>query len=1599
MPAPSRGDSCDGFLRSVRRQAYRVEPEKGSLHEAPEVPEKFELERLWRRRARLRDIGRIVTWTCEDIVFTFECKRYAGTAVLLRRFKWVIASLRGRFERNLRRRKWARILKKEYLRIRELARIWTREVFLRRRDIQRKRAGVLRRIRSALEEGFRPMTDDLLEFWRIRTVVGTTTRSLHDSFGRVENEIRRYRESRSGAQDEEKIDCRNRMSRRGRRLTVFSWNSNGSTDATRKLLISESAMQMNADLVCCQETRQLPEEIEIPEYDTISGRARLDEGGQGMPGHGGVWIGMRKCEIPPFEFRECCQRDGRSTTDCGVERAWVRYDLGDRKIYLASVYWRQLQDTSIIMEMTASFVRTAKFLVEQGHDVIIIGDLNTDARLREDCCMALGQKERRDALMELVEAGFIICPGMERISHTHKMGNAHRRTLIDGCFVSESLRNSTFVSAKDIEEFGHRALVVSVYFQTRGKVNLRKVKSKNMAGLAMAVTDDTNIDSRIMTAACVARAKFSDTNKGDAVTTGLEEAAKRWRRMHSAGNGFRPRVPDALYKLHQLIVRRLTKIKKRLRKCRTPREWKLIQTKGRKLRRDLERIVERIRKREEDRRREGHDQRIAEMLHRHSEKMLHQALKTGTAKRAFVPTRETKDDFTTFWKGVWGRNLNNARFHAQVRKWMKHPGNQCTAVTKKGERCKNKCGIDAGTNRVCHVHRQVLICAAPWREGDGFSILRAEDGRFRSAEVEEVRVALDQMKRRKAPGLSGVTIDLLKDAFDLISGEIVALINSVFGGLTLPEKWVECLLILLHKKGDQSDPKNYRPINLTETMFRLTERVAWNRLRGWIERRLGAEQFGFRCGKSTIDHLAVTRTLVDRAKALGKSLFVASLDLSKAYDSVSHSTIIYKLGQRGLDWHSCRLLYSLLAGHTSLVLREDGSRDEEMKIPMECGVLQGGILSPTEFNIFIDNSILEETTRRYGTKLLGIDCPVAQLLFADDRLLVADSAEDLQALLNAVDEWAVEMNATYNPSKSNILIINGAREERDVDFFLAGERIEIRDEIVVLGMTLSASGDIFRGGAREMGRAIVMGNSKILREGLMSSYSLRKLLNVNVWPRVLYGAEIATHIDEKGLAPVLNSAMRMCLRAPRDTSGAAMQEFLGAVSPILYTRRKMASFVMSAMLKTGLLKRALDVQIEEDLGWWQQVRNALGSGTPHILQFREQLASMDPGVRRAAVAEFKTLKNRVREIISDEVRSEMLLHEVFPDQRFRNLPGIGAELMRMKGISAHHCCSLFFLRYDQTVHYKRHEALEYLITPCCFCRVFGSRKWGHALIDCSGSAMSVSDRRDLLRAQESTRKMMCIVRDEFQILGFDRFARFITGSDIGDIAQRHLEELGSFCEAFFKAKQLEVKYTNSRFKERTERRLKAYQEKVLWRRVHRHDMFCFECRRWMRNPDPSVRFDIPATQGCQRSKTIAKLRNIVKAGTDALTEEDIKYCLIDNTLEVWLAHVREFGTDVARVLLQDWWSTVRERKKNITWEDFLRQGIEYALSAGVVVLPENAPRVDDISWSLRMNSSFCRLVRFRSEIAPSGMGDASSLWIPRNSNLIVTRAITTRYVL
>ena len=76
----------------------------------------------------------------------------------------------------------------------------------------------------------------------------------------------------------------------------------------------------------------------------------------------------------------------------------------------------------------------------------------------------------------------------------------------------------------------------------------------------------------------------------------------------------------------------------------------------------------------------------------------------------------------------------------------------------------------------------------------------------------EVLKAINSLKRGKSPGFDGILNDFFIDGKEFLIPYLVKIYNNIFDSGIYPESWCKGLIVPIHKKGDRSDPNNYRGI-------------------------------------------------------------------------------------------------------------------------------------------------------------------------------------------------------------------------------------------------------------------------------------------------------------------------------------------------------------------------------------------------------------------------------------------------------------------------------------------------------------------------------------------------------------------------------------------------------------------------------------------------------------------------------------------------------------------------------------------------------------------------------------------------------------------
>lgn len=206
-------------------------------------------------------------------------------------------------------------------------------------------------------------------------------------------------------------------------------------------------------------------------------------------------------------------------------------------------------------------------------------------------------------------------------------------------------------------------------------------------------------------------------------------------------------------------------------------------------------------------------------------------------------------------------------------------------------------------------------------------------GEVESVDEEEVLWAVGKFKKGKAPGLDGVTMEMVVRGWEVIGEEVVGVMNECMNEGLFPKEWKEGELVML-KKGDDRDVQlvsSYRPICLLPVLGKVWERVILERMSGVIENSWDEWQFGCRKGRSVDDALRELGKRVEGSRF--KYVMGIFFDIKGAFDHLWWPHLRLRLLELGVSSEIYRIVASYLSersavlGVRSCSVRENVERD------------------------------------------------------------------------------------------------------------------------------------------------------------------------------------------------------------------------------------------------------------------------------------------------------------------------------------------------------------------------------------------------------------------------------------------------------------------------------------------------------------------------------------------------------------------------------------------------------------------------------------------------------------------------------------------------
>lgn len=372
----------------------------------------------------------------------------------------------------------------------------------------------------------------------------------------------------------------------------------------------------------------------------------------------------------------------------------------------------------------------------------------------------------------------------------------------------------------------------------------------------------------------------------------------------------------------------------------------------------------------------------------------------------------------------------------------------------------------------------------------------------------EVRYAMKLMKNNKAPGPDDMYAETIHMLNENNMKKLVKLFNIIYDTGQLPKDWLRSTFITLPKTANAKLCRDYRLISLMSHFLKLFLRILHTRLYKKCEAASGYSQFGFKNGFGTREAIFSLQTLVQNCLDRGRDVFMVFIDYEKAFDNVKHDLLIRYMQDLGLDNKDIRIIANLYWNQTAEVRLQNFKTTEDIEIKK--GVRQGCILSPMLFNLYVERAFAEVMSMcTIGIRVNGI--PINNIRYADDTVILADNADDLQALLHMVQEKSEHLGLKINSKKTKFMVVS-KNNIPATPLYLNGILIEEVTKFKYLGCLVTNRWDpeVEIRSRIEQARSTFLKLKKFLTNNDLSFQLRYRMVKCYVWSVLLYGVEAWT---------------------------------------------------------------------------------------------------------------------------------------------------------------------------------------------------------------------------------------------------------------------------------------------------------------------------------------------------------------------------------------------------------------------------------------------------------------------------------------------------------
>ena len=308
--------------------------------------------------------------------------------------------------------------------------------------------------------------------------------------------------------------------------------------------------------------------------------------------------------------------------------------------------------------------------------------------------------------------------------------------------------------------------------------------------------------------------------------------------------------------------------------------------------------------------------------------------------------------------------------------------------------------------------------------------------------IQDVDKALRQTKRGSST--EAINGDFFLQTSNALGIHYHKLLKNLLKHSYWLNEWKQAILTPLHKSGNIESICNYRSISCLSKLSLVFERLPFNKLYDFFSPQLSGSQFGFMRRKSTVLQLIIYLQAIYNKVDTNTDCYALYLDFSKAFDSVSHETLLEKLRLFGIGGSLLRLLSSYLTNRVQCVKLNNII---SASLPVTSGVPQGSILGPLLFLVFINDLPTQVSHSK-------------SFLYADDLKLIHTNLLEMQNDILAFSQWSQVNKLSFNAKKTQLISFDFRSQDCITDIavlILDDHEIFLQKSVVDLALSFSSN--------------------------------------------------------------------------------------------------------------------------------------------------------------------------------------------------------------------------------------------------------------------------------------------------------------------------------------------------------------------------------------------------------------------------------------------------------------------------------------------------------------------------------------------------------------